>query len=145
MSGEVHRKSIFFSPKDIGPLPDSKAHSIAYRDSLPYAWLCSGPKEIRATSFETLETEVLTRLGEARFRTLRVAAPEMREQIRSVVSNSMRETEATIAEQIRARRAPGVPDAVDHRERPIEDILAAREMARIDLGIELVVAQPRNV
>src|SRR5436190_23621952 len=40
-NGDGHRKSVFFSPGNIGPLPDPKAHSIAYRDGLSYAWLCS--------------------------------------------------------------------------------------------------------
>src|SRR5260370_18738299 len=74
VNGEVHRKSVFFSPKDIGPLPDSKAHSIAYRDGLPYAWLCSEPKEITATSFEALERQGLSRFRPSRLRTRAVVA-----------------------------------------------------------------------
>jgi hypothetical protein len=144
VKGVVHRESVFFSAKEIGPLPDPKAHSIAYRDGLRYAWLCSEPKEISATDFETLDQEVLPRFQEPRFRTLRDAGPEMREFVRSGVSNSMREAEATIAGQIRARRATETRDTVGHAEDPIEDVLVAREMARIDLGIELVVAQPRD-
>lgn len=99
-NGEVHRKSIFFSPKDIGYLPDPKAHSIAYRDSMSYAWLCSEPKEIRATTFETLSQEVLHRFEQPRFQTLRAAATEMRQLVRSVVSDPMRQAEASIAAQI---------------------------------------------
>jgi hypothetical protein len=143
VNGEVHRRSVFFSPKDIGPLPDPKAHSIAYRDGLPYAWLCSEPKEITATDFPTLEHEVVSSFARSRFLTLRVAAPEMRELIRSVVSTPMREAEASIAAQIRARWAER-RDAAGPQEEPIDDILVAREMARIDLGVELVVAQPRD-
>jgi hypothetical protein len=145
VNGDVHRKSVFFSPKHIGPLPDSKMHSIAYKDGLPYAWLCSEPKEITATDFQTLEHEVLTRFQQPRFRRLRSAAPEMRELIRSLVSSPMRDAEPAIAAQIRARRAPEAPDTGGRIELPIEDILVAREMARIDLGIELVVAQPREI
>lgn len=140
-NGVVHRKSIFFSPKDIGYLPNPRAHSIAYRDGLSYAWLCSEPKEIRATTFETLSQEVLHRFEQPRFQTLRAAATEMRQLVRSVVSDPMRQAEASIAAQIRARRAT---EARPPLEEPIEDILVSREMARIDLGVELVVAQPRE-
>src|SRR5690606_7287278 len=93
--GEVHRKSVFFSPNDIGPLPDPKAHSIAYRDGLAQAWLCSEPKEIAVASFEALEHRILSGFEQTRFHTLRAAAPEVRELVRSVVSAPMREAEAS--------------------------------------------------
>lgn len=140
---EVHRKSIFFSPNDIGPLPDPKAHSIAYQDGLPNAWRCSEPKEIAAASFETLEQRARAGFEQPKFRTLRAAAPEMRELLRSVVNAPMREAENSIVQQIRARRAAETLDA-GHLERPIEDILVAREMARVGLGVDLILAQPRE-
>jgi hypothetical protein len=83
---------------------------------LTYAWLCSEPKEITASSFEALEQEVLAGFGRPRFRTLRIATSEMRELIRSVVSTPMREAEATIAARIRARRATEAPGTVGSLE-----------------------------
>ena len=141
---EVHRKSVLFSPNDIGPLPDPKAHSIAYRDGLAQAWLCSEPKEVAATSFEGLEHGILADFEQTRFHSLRAAGPEVRELMRSIVSAPMREAEASIAEQVRARRLTDAPTAAQPLEQPIEDILVAREMARIDLGVELMLAQPRE-
>jgi hypothetical protein len=141
---EVHRKSLFFSPNDIGPLPDPKAHSIAYRDGLAAAWVCSEPKEVPATSFEVLEQQVRTDFEQTRFHTLRAAAPELRELVRSVVSGAMREAESSIAEHVRARTLTEAPTAVQPSEQPVEDILVAREMARVDLGVELMLAQPRE-
>ncbi len=142
--GDVHRKSVFFSPGDIGTLPDGKPHSIAYCDSLAFAWMCSDPKEIRAMTFEQMEHQVQSLFESPRFRALRTTAPELREAVRSMVSNPMREAEGSIAEQIRARVTAPRSDVSREREQPIEDILVAREMARIDLGVELVVAQPRS-
>jgi hypothetical protein len=46
-TANVHLSSVLFSPADIGPLPDDKQHNVAYRNGLPYAWLCSEPKRIR--------------------------------------------------------------------------------------------------
>jgi hypothetical protein len=144
--GEVHRKSVFFSPRDIGLLPDAKGHSIAYRDGLPFAWLCSEPKRVTAINFEGLEGQVQSLFETPRFRILRAAAPELRGLARSIVSESMREAEGFIAEQIRARRATEseLPDVSSEQEQPIEDILVAREMVRVDLGVDLVVAQARS-
>jgi hypothetical protein len=144
VKGKVHRRSVFFSPTGIGPLPDPKAHSIAYRDGLAQAWLCSEPKEIASTSFEALEHRILADFEQTRFHTLRAAAPEVRELMRAIVSTPMREAEASIAEQVRARRVTEAPIAAQPLEQPVEDILVAREMARIDLGVELMLAQPRE-
>jgi hypothetical protein len=144
VDGKVHRKSIFFSPEDIGSLPDASAHSIAYRDGLSFAWLCSEPRRIMLLDFEALEEQVRLRFQQRRYRAFRAAAPEVREVLRSIVSAPMREAESAIVEQIRARRAAEHPDATWEVEQPVEDILVAREMARVDLGVELVVAQPRN-
>ena len=141
---EVHRKSVFFSPNDVGPLPDPKAHSIAYRDGLAAAWVCSEPKEIPTTSFEALEQEARADFEQTRFHTLRTAAPELRELMRSIVSAPMREAESSIAEQVRARRLTKAPTVAQPLEQPVEDILVAREMARVDLGVELMLAQPRE-
>jgi hypothetical protein len=144
--GEVHRRSIFFSPREIGPLPDDKSHSVAYRDGLTFAWLCSEPKRIEAMSFEMLKEQVQHLFGRPRFRTLRAAARELRSMVLSIVSEPMRRAEGLIVEQIRARRAAELEreDVSGERERPIEDILVAREMVRIDFGVDLVVAQPRG-
>jgi hypothetical protein len=143
-NGEVHRRSVFFSPNDIGPLPDAKAHTIAYRNGLAYGWLCSEPREINAVSFDTLEHQMQSMLEHEKSRTLRVTGPELREKVRSVVSGSMREAESLISEQIRARRAVETPVVSGADEQSIEDILVAREMVRVDLGVELVMAQPRS-
>jgi hypothetical protein len=121
-----------------------KAHSIAYRDGLSYAWLCSEPKEIHATSFAALGEEVNIRFEHRRFQSLRVAAPELRKQVRAIVSAPMREAEALIAQQVRARRAADAESPDVSGDQTIEDILVAREMVRIDLGVDLVIAQKRS-
>jgi hypothetical protein len=140
----VHRASVLFSPSDIGLFRDRKAHSVAYRDGLAVAWVCSEPMEISVTSFEKLEHQVLLNFEKPKFRTLRAATPEMRELVRSVVSAPMREAEASIAEQIRTRSAPEAPGIAQPLEQPVEDLLVTREMARIDLGVELMLAQSRE-
>jgi len=58
----------------------------------------------------------------------------------------MRQAEGLVAERISTRRSavadgPALPRDQDQ---VITDILVAREMARIDLGVGVLIAQPRN-
>ena len=58
----------------------------------------------------------------------------------------MRQAESQVAERISSRRS-GVADRPAmprDQELAIADILVAREMARIDLGIDVLIAQPRT-
>jgi hypothetical protein len=144
-SAEVHRRSVFFSPADIGPLPDMKVHTIAYRPGLSYAWLCSEPKRIKAMTYESLQEQVRSNLDSPNSRPLRETAPELRHKVRATVSVTMREAEGQIAERVRARRTiqPDAHVTAEEEER-VEDVLVAREMVRVDLGVDLVLAQPRT-
>jgi hypothetical protein len=89
------------------------------------------------------ETHIRPLFDSERFRSLRTASSELLAVIRSLVSAPMREAEAGIAARIRARPFAGSEIAGDHRQE-IEDILVAREMARIDLGIDVLLSQPRH-
>ena len=51
---QVHERSAFFSPTEIGPLPDAKDHSVAYEDDSPIAHFCSGPREIKTMNYHAL-------------------------------------------------------------------------------------------
>jgi hypothetical protein len=57
----------------------------------------------------------------------------------------MRQTEQQIAERMRSRRRPGRDDAPlsPAEEQTQIDVMVAREIARVDMGIDLLVAQPR--
>jgi hypothetical protein len=144
--GIVHTRSVFFSPGDIGPLPDDKAHSIAYRDGLPYAWLNSDPKRIEVITYAMLEERMRSLFESEQFRMLRDVSPNVRAVVRSLVSAPMREAEPVIAERINARRLarPDQPEMSEEQNQIVEDILVAREMARVDLGVDLLISQPRG-
>ena len=45
-AGSVAAESVYFSPTDIGPLPDNKSHSIAYASDLGVAYFCSEPRSL---------------------------------------------------------------------------------------------------
>lgn len=142
----VHQRSVFFSPRDIGGLPDDDEHSIAYRDGLAYAWLCSDPKKIKAKTYEGISHDAQSLFQEKRFHTLRDASTELRDSVRSLVGAEMRQSEGLVQERIMVRRATATDGAAApiEQEKAILDILVAREMARIDLGVDVLIAQPKS-
>jgi len=46
LSRTVIEESVFFRPRDIGPLPDREAHCIAFERGSAYGYRCSDPKQI---------------------------------------------------------------------------------------------------
>jgi hypothetical protein len=146
-AASVHQQTVFFSPIEIGQLPDDQTHSVSYRVGLAHAYFCSESKRITARKFEDITHEMQLLFDSERFRAIEFASNELRNSIRSLVSISMRATEIAVAERIITKRATGAgrPTALaDREERTIINILVAREMARIDLGVDLLIAQPRT-
>jgi tRNA U38,U39,U40 pseudouridine synthase TruA len=143
-STSVHKQSVFFSPNEIGPILDHKTHSVAYRKGLAVGFFCSRPREIMAKNFEAISQEAQTLLGQKRFRTLKDASLELREYIRSFATETIRESENKIEDRVRFRAKSWLDLTVpNEKERVIVDVLVAREVARIELGADLLIAQPR--
>jgi hypothetical protein len=69
----------------------------------------------------------------------------MRENVLALASSPMRQNEQLIADRVRSRRiqVADVAAKPPEEERVVTDILVAREIARVDLGIDLLVTQPR--
>jgi hypothetical protein len=145
-TASVHQRSIFFSPSDIGALPDDAEHSVAYRDGLAFAYLCTEPKRIKTKTYEHISDDVLSLFHESKFSTLRNASAELRDTVRSLASDAMRGAENLVADRISVQRmaAADRPAIPEDQERTIMDILVSREMARIDLGIDVLIAQPKS-
>ncbi|QEN84747.1 hypothetical protein FZC33_00175 [Labrys sp. KNU-23] len=139
----VAQQSVFFSPREIGRLPDDKTHTIAYQPGLPVGYFCSNPKPIKARTFADLTAIFSEQFQQKSLSRLEDTAREMRERVVELASPAMRQAEAVIAERVR-RRAEGLAITVrpPEQERAVTDILVAREIARVDLGVEMVVAQP---
>ena len=135
-AANVHRRSVLFSPTEIGPLPDNKNHTVAYEAGAVVAYYCSEAKELHAKRYEKIIQAALSLFEIDRFKTLEVASHELRDSVRSRVRPSMREVEGQAEQRIRSRRATS-PDRNPKREQAIVDILVAREMARVDLAAEL--------
>ena len=102
------------------------------------------PKPIKASTFDQLSETMLATFEQERFNDLQVAAREMRENVLDLASPVMRRTEQHIAERVRSRRRTGPDRAIrsSEEEQALIDLSVAREIARVDMGIDLLVAQP---
>ena len=144
-AANVHCQSVLFSPRDIGPLQDDKQHVIAYRNGLNHAWLCSEPSKISVFQFEVVAKKVRSLLKDQHYRTLAVAAENIREVILSLVSSQLvGDSEDAIRSRIRARRVvlPERPEIDAPTRKVTEELLVSREIARVGLGLDMIIAQP---
>ena len=143
-SAHVHQQSVFFSPGEIGPLPDDKPHVVAY-GSAGAAWTCSEPQRIEARRFEAIEERVRAHLGETRYRTLESTAAVIGSAVLERVTPEMRAAEGGIRARVRQRMEQSVDDSATPigRRRVAEDLVVYREIARVGLGLEMTVAQAR--
>jgi hypothetical protein len=142
----VAQRSAFFSPTDIGALPDNKVHTIAYRPGLAIGYFCSEPKQIKVQTYEELAGQLGSQFEHDRFDKIEDSAREIRESVLELASPPMRQNQGVIEERIRSSRVR-IRDAAARsaeEEQVVTDILVAREIARVDLGVDVVVAQPRS-
>ncbi|MCT8268024.1 hypothetical protein NYQ83_12135 [Afifella sp. JA880] len=140
---EVHVRSVFFPPQDIGPLPDSAAHSVAYSQDLSVAWFCSEPKRAKPLRFEDVTLIANRALARRSRSSLDDTVGEIREGVWSLLPPAIRSAEGELRQRIEARRPPadGVPS--DDRVRRIStELLVLRELTRVGLGVDLLIAQP---
>ncbi len=142
---EVASRSVFFSPTEIGPLPDNKVHSIAYKQGLSVGYFCSELKEIQAMTLAYLLNRFTTDFDKAKFETFAGAARDARETVLEFASQEMRLRVQEIDLRVKSRRrlitetAGRTPEDDD----AINNLIVAREIARVDMGVDLLVAQPQ--
>lgn len=142
--GRVFQDTAFFSPRDIGPLPDNKQHTIAYRKDMGHAFFCSDPQEVRLTTFDDVQQKIGALLQQKQYNDARETARTTRNQIVDLASSTSRRQAVGLANRIRVRVRAAMPtEAINtEREETLTNLLVARDIARIELGIELLIAQP---
>lgn len=141
----VHSESVLFSPTSIGNLPDDKPHTIAYRHDLEYAWFCSEPRKIPAFKFKDVVDQFRTLFEEQHYQLLQDMAGPTFESILGSIPLQLRGSENDIRQRIRARRMEieGGPELDEESTEVVEDLLVSRELSRVGLGLEFLIAQPR--
>ncbi|MUZ73305.1 hypothetical protein GOZ90_11490 [Agrobacterium vitis] len=142
--GRVFQDTAFFSPGDIGPLPDNKQHTIAYRGDLGHAFFCSDPQEIRCTTFDDVQQKIGALLKQKQYADASETFRITRNQIVDLASSTSRRQAAGLADRMRVRVRAAMPTAAinTEQEETLTNLLVARDIARIDLGIELLIVQP---
>ena len=144
-AADVPRVSVFFSPREIGPLRDNLQHSVAYREGLDHGWVCSKmPREVRAVQLDAIESSLSDLFSDEGHQPLSAAIESARDAIASLLLQRL----GFSLDAIRRRLRAGRETLADAREADggaievIEELLVAQELARMALGVELLVAQP---
>lgn len=160
----VHQTSAFFSPGNIGLLPDNKDHNVAYCPQKKLAWRCSEPQAVKARAFKLIERITSSRLKRRAGETIEDSLQRTREGVMPIVPSELRAAEGQVRERIMTRREVLRGDArsgdrtddgpVDFRAgdaaadgRTVEatvELLVLRELVRVGLGVDLLMAQPRT-
>lgn len=87
LAGQVHEETAFFSPLDIGLLPDDEQHSVAYSSHLTNGWFCSEPQEVRRISFSGITENTQKLFGRKDFQTLETVARETTEAVVNAIKH----------------------------------------------------------
>lgn len=139
----VHRNTAFFSPQDIGPLPDDKRHMVSYNAGASSAWFCSEPQKIELRQFEHLVEKAAAKFEQPEFNRLEQVAFRARGALRELGGDVIDIDENALRQRFRARLDADARAAPTEREQAVaEELLAAREIARIGFGLEMIVVQP---
>lgn len=143
---DVHLRSALFSPTDIGPLPDDDAHAVSYAAASSVAWRCSEPKEVKSRTFASLAQGVTEKLTGRAGDTLNDTIREIRGGVWPLLPPELRGAEDAVRDRVEARRqiTAGTAGADDRIRAVTTEILVLRELVRVGVGVELLIAQPRG-
>jgi hypothetical protein len=127
----VVTRSAMFSPTDIGPLPDDKYHSVAFKADAVSGWFLSDPKPVKLQRSDDLVSMAL--------RGYSVTGP------RSENASNVLDWLSSLAGQMKqivqhnTGKAPGTPNRLDRG--PLEDVAY---LARTHFGCELFLFANRR-
>ena len=142
--GAIHQHTAFFSPQDIGPLPDDKKHTVSYNVAATSAWFCSNPQKVVLRQFKHLLQKATAKFEQPEFAQLEQVANRTSGALRELGGDYIDVDEDSLRQRIRARFDSGTRAAppTERQIRVAEELLAAREIARIGFGLEMLVVQP---
>ena len=145
-AAEVHFRSALFSPISIGHLPDDDPHSVSYKIGSSIAWLCSRPNQVEAENFDNLVLGWGRRLKRMRRKegALRQSIEDIRSDLLTLISPELFDFEVEIQNRIEARRIQTGGGRSKNNERQLlsDKLLTLRELSRISLGVDFLLAQP---
>ena len=110
------------------------------------AWFCSDPEKINKLGFDTIFEITNKQLSQQSESTIKESIKRVRDDISPLFPRELRQSEPDIRNRIAQRRPAGDGSlSDDDRIRSVStEILVLRELARVGLGVDLLIAQPRN-
>ncbi len=139
----VHRHSVMFSPAEIGLLPDDEQHTVAYDLGSRRAWFCSEPRPVEAREIGSILAERGRSAMEAEGGLVAVARA-VSDRIQEARAGELEEVARVARERARGRRETAADTRWSEEvEEAVEELVVARELARVGLGVEFLMAQRR--
>lgn len=144
IKGQIYRCSALICPGDIGFLSDDRQHWIVYHPRAKFGWFCSEPREVRFFDIDQWEERLPERFKAEYQDPLSELVKRMLQALLGLWSSPMRDAEQGIRHAVRARLARLDERWLREKEirAVVEALLVCRDIARIGLGLELIIAQP---
>ena len=144
VGASVHLQSALFSPGEIGSLPGGERHVVAYHPDLGRGWLCSEPVRIAIHRMDSVNAECDRLLKEMPKRLVADVAREVSESVLSLRKGELDGLAGIVRDRVqRPELRVALADA-EEAAAAVEELLVARELARVGLGVEFVLAQSRS-
>lgn len=145
-SQSVVARSIFLSPRSIGPMPDNGRHSLAFDHRS--VWRCSEPKKVESSTFEDVIGDLRSALSQ-RKQPLREDLAEWENRLNAARAIEVAESGFDATAYIEMRSVGILPDPVDppSLRKPIEKdparlaLQRIADRAKIEFDAQLFVIQ----
>lgn len=139
----VHLQSALFSPGEIGSLPSGGQHVVAYHPALSWGWVCSEPMRIATHRMESVFGEGDRALNELPKRHVVDIARDVTASVTSLRRGELDGIAALVRRRVQERRARSA-SGPEEEDLAVEELLVARELARVGLGVDFLLAQSRD-
>lgn len=137
----VHCDTAYISPCDIGRICDNKSHNIVYMQNGTEGWLCSTPRKI-----PILDCNMLNEIAQHKFNYEKyMKFTETVNSVCEVIRESLPKSILQAEDEIVGRLAYGLTSGTKGDDFiAIRRLIVTRVLARIGLGLDVLIAQPRK-
>ncbi|MBX9665923.1 hypothetical protein [Novosphingobium sp.] len=143
-AGRIHQHTAFISPQAIGPLPDDLSHHVSYKTTSS-GWFCSEPRPLEIITWDALLSDIESPQKDRPQLELGELMHRVQTSLRELRGDSVRVDERAVRNRVSARRRLRDGAALDpERQKIVDELLVSQEMARIGLGVEMLIAQPQT-
>lgn len=140
--GKIVDDSAFMRPSAIGKITDGKRHFLSYMSGSKFAYFCSQPRDIDVLRFGEV-IDVVSELLINADHDLEKMCIEVREKIVSLNPGALNQLANFAQERVARLRSglTGLGARASRSENAIREMLVTRQVARIGIGVEFIVAQ----